>query len=71
VKTCGLVLMGLGVLTLLFANASGRASSSAYTDQSIGSAFMAVVSILMLIIGFIIWIAGPRRDKDDNIRPLL
>lgn len=70
-KTFGLVLMGLGVLTLLFSNAFGRAASSAYTSQSIGSAFMFVISILMLIIGFIIWIAGPNNDKDDNIRPLL
>lgn len=70
-KTFGLVLMGLGVLTLLFSDAFGRAASSAYTSQSIGSAFMFVISILMLIIGFIIWIAGPNNDKDDNIRPLL
>lgn len=70
-KTFGLVLMGIGVVILLFSNALGNSASSAYTDQSLGSAFMLVVSVVIIIIGFIVWLAGPNKDNDNNIRPLL
>jgi len=70
-KTFGLVLMGLGVVILLFSNALGNSASSAYTEQSLGSAFMLVVSVVIIIIGFFIWLAGPNKDNDNNIRPLL
>jgi len=70
-KTFGLVLMGLGVVILLFSNALGNSASSAYTEQSLGSALMLVVSVVIIIIGFFIWLAGPNKDNDNNIRPLL
>ncbi|MEY2816289.1 MAG: hypothetical protein RJA78_865 [Actinomycetota bacterium] len=70
-KTFGLVLMGIGVFILLFSNALGNSASSAYTGQSLGSAFMFVVSVVIIVIGFIVWLAGPNKDNDNNIRPLL
>ena len=70
-KSFGLFLMGLGVVGVLISNAVGEAASGAYTAQSVGSAFFAVISIILIILGFIMWIGGSNDDKDNNIRPLL
>lgn len=71
VKSFGLFLMGLGVVGILISNAVGNAASGAYTAQSVGSAFFVVISIILIILGFIMWIGSSNNDKDNNIRPLL
>jgi hypothetical protein len=70
-KSFGLFLMGLGVVGVLISNAVGNAASGAYTTQSVGSALFVVISIILIILGFIMWIGGSNDDKDNNIRPLL
>ncbi|MFM1846217.1 MAG: hypothetical protein RIS19_690, partial [Actinomycetota bacterium] len=55
-KSFGLFLMGLGVVGILISNAVGNAASGAYTAQSVGSAFFVVISIILIILGFIMWI---------------
>ena len=70
-KSFGLFLMGLGIIGVLISNAVGNGASGAYTSQSVGSAFFMVISIILLILGFIMWIGSSNDDKDNNIRPLL
>ena len=70
-KSFGLFLMGLGVVGILISSAVGNAASGAYTAQSVGSAFFVVISIILIILGFIMWIGSSNDDKDNNIRPLL
>lgn len=69
-KTLGLVMMGIGAMTFFIASAVGRGAANAYTSQSLGAAVAAVFGVAVFVIGFLIWIFGPKRD-DEEIRPLL
>jgi hypothetical protein len=69
-KTLGLFMMGIGALIFFVSSAVGRAAANAYTSQSLGAAIFAIIGIAVFVIGFLVWIFGPKRD-DENIRPLV